>query len=158
MSSIALLIMRRLSIVRLFFLFMASNEDLNMKATKARTFLCFLFLIFYLRYIPIGIYPVEGLGTTQLRDCKQITFVILDGFFPFCKNTPLPSCSEQKFLKWIEYLPKSNEKYTSYLHCTSSFEGNSCIKICKMSHQIFYFLLFYTSIYIIQQTSFFTNF
>ena len=35
---------------------------------------------------------------------------------------------------------------------------NSCIKICKMSHQIFYFLLFYTSLYIIQQTSFFTNF
>ena len=27
-----------------------------------------------------------------------------------------------------------------------------------MSHQIFYFLLFYTSLYIIQQTSFFTNF
>ena len=25
---------------------------------------------------------------------------------------------------------------------------NSCIKICKMSHQIFYFLLFYTSLYI----------
>ena len=39
-----------------------------------------------------------------------------------------------------------------------NFEGNSCIKICKMSHQIFYFLLFYTSPYIIQQTSFFANF
>ena len=26
--------------------------------------------------------------------------------------------------------------------------GNSCIKICKMSHQIFYFLLFYNSLYI----------
>ena len=49
-------------------------------------------------------------------------------------------------------------KIHCYLHCISSFEGNSWIKICKMSHQIFYFLLFYTSLYIIQHTSFFTNF
>ena len=35
---------------------MASNEDLNMKkAKKARTFLYFSFLIFYLRYILVGI-------------------------------------------------------------------------------------------------------
>ena len=40
------------SIFRISFLFMASNEDLtlNMKAKKARSFLYFLFLIFYLQY------------------------------------------------------------------------------------------------------------
>ena len=43
------------SIVRPLFLFMASDEDLNMKAKKASTFLYFLFLIFYLRYILVGI-------------------------------------------------------------------------------------------------------
>ena len=42
------------SIVRLLFLFMASNEDLNMKAKKARTFFYFSLLIF-LRYILVGI-------------------------------------------------------------------------------------------------------
>ena len=39
-------------------------------------------------------------------------------------------------------------KIHCYLHCISSFEGNSWIKICKMSHRIFYFLLFYTGPYI----------
>ena len=35
----------------------------------------------------------------------------------------------------------------TYSHCISSFEGNSCIKICKMSHQslIFSFILVFTS-------------
>ena len=37
-----------------------------------------------------------------------------------------------------------------YIVYTSSFEGNSCIEIYKMSHQIFYFLLFCTSLYIIR--------
>ena len=49
-------------------------------------------------------------------------------------------------------------KPTIYIVYASSFDGNSCIKICKMSHQIFYFSLFYTSLYIIQQTSFFAYF
>ena len=43
------------SIFTLSFLFMASNEDPNMKAKRARTFLYFTFLIFYLRYILVGI-------------------------------------------------------------------------------------------------------
>ena len=73
-------------------LLMASNEDLNMKAKKARTFLYFLFLIFYLQYILVGIQPsnVESLGTTQLRDCRQVTFIILNRFFPLSKNHPIP--------------------------------------------------------------------
>ena len=62
------------NIVRLFLLFMASNEDLNMKAKKVRTFLYILFIpnfLFMIYNILVGIYPsnVEGLGTTQLRDC-----------------------------------------------------------------------------------------
>ena len=42
-----------------------SNEDLNMKDKKARTLMYFLFLIFYFRYILVGIQPsnVKGLGT-----------------------------------------------------------------------------------------------
>ena len=53
---------------------MASNEDLNMKAKKVRTFLYILFIpnfLFMIYNILVGIYPsnVEGLGTTQLRDC-----------------------------------------------------------------------------------------
>ena len=44
-----------ISIARLLFPFMFSNEDLNMKAKNSRTFLYFLFLIFYLRYILVGI-------------------------------------------------------------------------------------------------------
>ena len=65
----------------------STNEDLNKEAKKARTFLYLLFLIFYLWHILVGIvvsYPgcrqpsnVESLGTIQLRDCQQITFVIL---------------------------------------------------------------------------------
>ena len=35
------------SIFRLLYVFMASNEDPNMKARRARTFLYFIFLIFY---------------------------------------------------------------------------------------------------------------
>ena len=40
-----------------------------MKAKRMRTFLHFLFLIFYLRYILVGIQPinVEGLGTIWLN-------------------------------------------------------------------------------------------
>ena len=41
-------------IVRLLFLFMTPNEDLNMKAKKARTFLYFSFLIFYLQISWLG--------------------------------------------------------------------------------------------------------
>ena len=44
------------SIVRLLFLFMASNEDPNMRVKKARTFLYFLFLS-----------NVRGLGTISLN-------------------------------------------------------------------------------------------
>ena len=57
------------SIDRLLFLFMASNEDPNMKAKNVRRFLYFSFLIFYLQYILVEIYPsnVEGLGTIWLN-------------------------------------------------------------------------------------------
>ena len=67
-----------------------SNEDLNMKAKKARTFLYFLFLIFYLRYILVGIQlsNVRRLGTVQLRDCRQITFVMLNRFFLLSNPPP----------------------------------------------------------------------
>ena len=41
------------SIARLLFLFMASNEDTNMRAKKERTFLYFPFLMFFL----FTIYP-----------------------------------------------------------------------------------------------------
>ena len=47
-------------VVRLLFLFMASNEVLNMKAKKARSFLYFSFLIF-LRYSLVGIQPSKML-------------------------------------------------------------------------------------------------
>ena len=43
------------TMVRLLLFMVSTNEDLNMKAKKARTFLYFLFLIFYLRYILVGI-------------------------------------------------------------------------------------------------------
>ena len=148
------------SIVRLLFVFMASNKD--MKAKKARTLLYFLFLIFYLRYILVGIQPtnVEGLVSAQLRNCQQRTFVILNRFFPLSKNHPPSSyvLNRQYYNGQNTNQNQMKNKLTIYTVYTSSFEGNSCIKICKMSHQIFYFLLLYTSLYIIQQTSFFTNF
>ena len=43
------------SIFRILFIFMASNEDLNMKVKRVKTFLYFTFLIFYLQYILVGI-------------------------------------------------------------------------------------------------------
>ena len=56
-------------IVRLLFIFMASNEVPNMKAKNARSFLYFLFLIFYLQYILVGISRsnVEDLGMIWLN-------------------------------------------------------------------------------------------
>ena len=43
------------SIARLWFLFIVSNEDTNMRAKKARTFLYFPFLMSFLQYILVGI-------------------------------------------------------------------------------------------------------
>ena len=71
-----------------------------------------------------------------------------NSYYVSCVYYVSPPSSQRTISKRIEYQPKSNEKYTGFLHCISSFEDNSCINICKMSHQIFYFLLFYTSLYI----------
>ena len=50
----------------------------------------------------------------------------------------------------MEYQPKSNEKYTPFLDCISSFEGTFYKKNLRCSCQVFYFLLFYISFYNIQ--------
>ena len=71
-----------------------------------------------------------------------------NSYYVSCVYYVSPPSSQRTISKRIEYQPKSNEKYTGFLHCISSFEDNSCINICKMNHQIFYFLLFYTSLYI----------
>ena len=42
------------SMFSLLFLFMTANEDPNMNAKRARTFLYFMVLIFYLQYILVG--------------------------------------------------------------------------------------------------------
>ena len=49
----------------------------------------------------------------------------------------------------MEYQPKSNEKYTPFLHFISSFEGTFYKKKnLRYNRQIFYSLLFYISFYI----------
>ena len=80
-----------------------SNEDLNLKTKKVRNFLFFLFLIFYIWYIYIYIYiswwesslanNTEGLSTIQLRDCQQITFVMLKKIFFLLNKNHLTPCS-----------------------------------------------------------------
>ena len=47
----------------------------------------------------------------------------------------------------MEYQAKSNEKYTPFLIVFKVLQV-TLTNICKISHQIFYFLLFYVSFYI----------
>ena len=87
----------------------------------------------------------------SIRDCQQITFVTLNRFclLYYVKQTPPPLTRPPVLNRISRWIQNSNQnqvkKYTPFLHCISSFEGT---KICKMSHQILYFLLFYTSLYI----------
>ena len=42
----------------------------------------------------------------------------------------------------IEYQPKSNEEYITFLHCISSFEGTSYKNLYDTATISFYFLMF----------------
>ena len=60
-----------------------------------------------------------------VRDCQQITFVMLNGFCQLSESPPPYPCSLRTMAKWIEYQPKLNERYIPFLQCISSFEGTS---------------------------------
>ena len=49
----------------------------------------------------------------ELRDCQQITLITRYRFYPLSKPSPTP-CSQWIISKWIEYQPKSNEKYMPF--------------------------------------------
>ena len=69
---------------------------------------------------------------------------------------PPPPCSYWTITTWMEHQSKLNEKYTSFLHCMSSFESISYKK--DTATKFFYFLLFYISFYIIKTDIVFHNF
>ena len=106
--------------------------------TKIR-FFWFLFPIYHLSLINL-----------QLRDCWQITFITLNGFCSLSKKSPtLTPCSWQTLSWWLEYQPKSNEKYIPFLHCISTFlvlkvRWYFLEKFLRSScnYHIFYFLFF----------------
>ena len=81
------------------------------------------------------------------RNCRQITLVTLNGFCPLSKpSTPLPALKGQHQDVW-----NTNQnlmKNTLLFYIVFQVLKVLLIKICKMSHQIIYFLLFYTSFYI----------
>ena len=58
-------------------------------------------------------------------------------------TTHLFLTENKKISKWIEYQPKSKEKYKSFLHCISSFEGTP-LKICKIQPPDLLFLVVFT--------------
>ena len=58
----------------------------------------------------------------------------------------------------IKYHPKSNEKYMPFLHCISSFEGNSCKTLQIQPPQIFYFWLFLLRVVFTSADIIFQNF
>ena len=62
---------------------------------------------------------------------------MLNIFFPLSKTTNTPVFNRQypagwNTNHWREYEPKSNEKYTPFLHCISSFEGTFYKKKIKV--------------------------
>ena len=84
-----------------------------------------------------------------VRDCQQISFVMLNKFCLLSKPptpSPSPPCPSQAIANWIEYQPKLNEKYiTTFFTLYFKFwRYILLIKICKIKlpDQIFYFFLF----------------
>ena len=73
---------------------------------------------------------------------------MLNGFCLSSNPPPTRLLFLTENIKWMENQPKSNEKYTSFLHCISSFGGYFLQKLVRYNHQIFYFLLFHISFYI----------
>ena len=76
-----------------------------------------------------------------LRDCQQLTSIMLNKFC-LLSQTPYPVLNRQYQNGWNIYQPKSNEKYMIFLHIVFQVLKVLLIKICKNSHQIFYFQLF----------------
>ena len=81
-----------------------------------------------------------------LRDCRQITFVMQNEFFPITKKkkhhlflTDNTNTMMDRIYIYIYIYTNQN-----FLHCVSSFEGTSYIyikKFLRYSHQIFYFIV-----------------
>ena len=71
-----------------------------------------------------------------LRDCQQITLILGNRIFLVTKNCTLTLLFLADNIEMDKIPTKIKWKYMSLLHCIS------VIKICMISHQIFYFLLF----------------
>ena len=71
---------------------------------------------------------------------------MLDKCFPLSK-TPYPTVLNRQYHAgwntnhWMEYQPKSNEKYVPFLHCISSFEGTFYNKMVQPPDLLFVVVL-----------------
>ena len=94
-----------------------------------------------------------ALARKELRDCQQITFVMLNKFCPLSRKNPTPVLNRQyikmdRIPKRNQRKPKPSKKYMPFLHYISSFEGTSYIKICKIHQPDILFLVVFISFYI----------
>ena len=102
-----------------------------------------------MKYHPIGIRSslsnwlfkiVTFIEMILLRDHRQIAFATLNRFSLLSNPSPLTYFSSQTISIWMEYQPKLNEKYTSFLNYISSFEG--IVKQSNYGTKMRNFLLF----------------
>ena len=86
---------------------------------------------------------------SALSNCRQITFVTLNKFIPLKKNLPPPPPSLTPVFTG-QYQDEWNTNQDRIKNTTPYYIVFHVLKVLlfKISHQIFYFLLFYIKFYI----------